>query len=89
MVYEDDLQEIVRRGEAIYGERIRPVVERDAFGKYVSVDVETGEWEMADELLTTTDRLHARHPGALLYSTRVGYAGLAKMGFGHRNGMSV
>jgi hypothetical protein len=82
MTYEKDMEEIVRQGEAIYNNRIRDQVEKGNFGKYISVDIETGEWEMADELYTTTDRLHARHPGALLFSTRVGYPALAKIGFG-------
>lgn len=82
MTQEMDVKEIVRRGEAIYGERIRPLVELDSFGKFVSVDIETGDWEMADDLLITTDRLREKHPAALLFSTRVGYPGLAKMGFG-------
>jgi hypothetical protein len=87
MTYEKDIREIVRRGEELYGAQIRPLVERDGLGKYVSIDIETGEWDMADDLLTTTDRLHAKHPGALLYSTRVGYPGLAKLGFGYRPGL--
>ena len=70
MKQEMDVKEIVHRGEAIYGERIRPLVERDNFGKFLSIDIETGEWEMSDDLFNTTDRLHQKHPGALLFSTR-------------------
>lgn len=64
--------EIVRRGEAIYESRIRPLVETEHFGRYLVIDIETGEYEIDADLLAASDRAAAKHPGAPLYATPVG-----------------
>jgi hypothetical protein len=46
----DDL-EIARRGEALYNEAIRDRVEVAAnIGKIISIDIETGYYEIGDDL---------------------------------------
>ena len=73
-------EEIGRRGEAIYEQHIRPLVEAENHGKYVTINIETGEWEMGEESSLLTRRLHARHPEAPLYTLRVGYPFAVQLG---------
>jgi hypothetical protein len=75
--------EITRRGQELYEQRIRPLVETDAnIGKLISIDIETGDYEIADDLITTGDRLRVRHPGAALYGARIGYDAVYAIGSG-------
>jgi hypothetical protein len=44
-------REIVRRGQALYDQRIRAQVEAGNQGKFLVINVETGDYEMdADDL---------------------------------------
>ena len=73
-------EEIGRRGQAIYEERLRPKVETGNKGKYLVIDIETGDYEMGDDLMALSDRLHAKHQGAALYAMRIGYPATGRIG---------
>jgi len=68
-------EEIKRRGEEIYEQTIRSQVETtENIGKLVSIDIETGEYEIGDDRsLDAPRRLQAKHPGAAIYTRRIGY----------------
>src|SRR5258707_15555719 len=66
-------EEIVCRGEELYARDIQPAVKEKYDGKVIVIDVETGDYEIADDALPTSHRLQAKHPGAALYAVRVGY----------------
>ncbi|MCW3054030.1 MAG: hypothetical protein JWN14_3200, partial [Chthonomonadales bacterium] len=73
--------EITRRGKELYEQRIRTLVEtQENVGKIVSIDIETGDYEVGDDLISTGDRLFARHPGAALYGARIGYNAVYAVG---------
>lgn len=42
-------EEFARRGKELYEKNIRPQVEAGNKGKIVAIDIETGEFELADE----------------------------------------
>jgi hypothetical protein len=75
-------EEIVRRGEEIYEQEIRPKVEKEHKGKFLVIDVETGAYEIDEEDLTASERLLARKPDAELYGVRIGYPTAYRLG-GH------
>jgi hypothetical protein len=64
-----------RGEEELYEQTIRAHVETDAnTGKLVSIDIETGDYETGDDTdLDAPRRLHAKHPGAAVYTRRIGY----------------
>ena len=73
--------EITRRGNELYEQRIRNLVEtQENLGKIVSIDIETGDYEIGDDLISTGDRLFERHPGAALYGARIGYNAVYAVG---------
>jgi hypothetical protein len=54
-------EEITRCGKELYRSSIRPQVETaDNTGKIISINIETGEYEIGDDLLTTSRRLQAK-----------------------------
>ena len=76
-------EEIARLGKEIYERDIRPQVEADHFGEYVAIDVETGDWAVADTTRGALDRLRALRPEAIdVLMERVGYRALHSFGAG-------
>lgn len=75
-------EEIRRRGEELYKHTIRAKVEQEeTLGKLVSIDIETGDYEVGDDqTLDAPRRLQARHPGAVIYTRRIGYNAVYALG---------
>lgn len=72
--------EIVRRGKAIYEERIRAQVEPAHIGKYLVINIENGEYEVDEEHVAASDRAAEKNPGAPLFGMRVGYPTVGRIG---------
>ena len=76
-------EEAVRLGKEIYKRDILPQVEADHFGEYVAIDVETGDWAVADTTRVAVERLRAQRPEAVdVLMERVGYRALRSFGAG-------
>lgn len=74
-------EEIARRGDELYEREIRARVETDEnVGRIVSLDVETGDYEVGDDPLETAQRVHARHTGAAVWTKRIGYNAVYAVG---------
>lgn len=65
-------EEFAKRGDEIYERHIRPQVKAEDEGKFVLIDIETGDYEMDADELTASDRLLVRHPDAQVWIIRVG-----------------
>ena len=81
--------EIARLGKKIYQRDIQPKVEDGHFGEYVAIDVETGDWAIANSDGEALERLRALRPAAVdVLMERVGYRALHSFGAGslRRNG---
>lgn len=76
--------EIAQRGQERYEREIRQRVEGEAGhrGKMLALDIDSGEYELADDSLTALDGLRARKPAAPVYIVRVGYPTAVKIGVG-------
>ena len=73
-------KEVSSRGEAIYEQQIRDKTEAEHKGKFLVVDIETGEYEIDKDDLVATKRLLAKHPDATLYGLRIGYSTAYRIG---------
>jgi hypothetical protein len=75
-------KEIARRGQERYEREIRSIVEADAGnrGKMLALDIDSGEYELADDSLTALNRLKVTHPDASTYILRVGYPAAVRIG---------
>ena len=74
-------EEIGQRGQEIYESRLRTLLETEEnIGKIVSIDIESGDYEIADDLLLAGRRLQQRHPEALMYGKRIGYNAVYAVG---------
>ena len=66
-------EEFAQRGDALYDSQIRSQVEEGNHGKIVAIDIETGAFEVADDLLTASKLLCARVPDAQTWFIRIGH----------------
>ena len=66
-------EEIVAKGEAIYRHHIQPNVAPLEKGRFVVIDVMSGDYEIDDGDAEATRRLLNRKPDAITYAVRVGY----------------
>ena len=66
--------EISALGKLIYRRKIRPLMSEKDIGKFVYVDVISGEYEIAENMLDATHKLRKRVPEACGYMIRVGYS---------------
>jgi len=73
-------EEVVRRGKELYETRIRAQVETGNVGKYLVINVDTGDYEMDRDAVAASDRAAARYPDALLFALRVGYPTMGRIG---------
>jgi hypothetical protein len=65
--------ELGDKAYALY-ERLRPEIETpDNIGKFIVMEVESGDYEIDEQGIESSHRLQARHPGAVLYALRIGY----------------
>jgi hypothetical protein len=77
-----DRDEIARRAKDLYERRIREKVEASGAneGRFVAVDAESGDYELADDALGAGQRLRRRRPEASVYLMRVGHPTAFRLG---------
>jgi hypothetical protein len=73
-------EEIARRGREVYEREVRHAVEPEHRGRFLVLDVQSGDYEIADDDLEASERLLERRPGALLYGLRIGEAAAYRIG---------
>jgi hypothetical protein len=73
-------EEFARRGDEIYESQVRPQVEEGNHGKIVAIDIETGAFEVAEDLVTAAKHLSARVPDAQTWFVRVGHPAVDHFG---------
>ena len=73
-------EEFARRGHEIYETQVRSQVEKDNQGKIVAIDIETGAFEVADNIVNATERLFERYPDAQPWVIRIGHRAVFRFG---------
>jgi ferredoxin len=73
-------EEVAARGRAIYEQRIRDTVEPEQIGKFLVIDIETGEYELDEDDVAAMKRAAQKHPVDSLYGMRVGYPTMGRIG---------
>jgi histidinol dehydrogenase len=73
-------EEFAQRGDALYESQIRSQVEKGNHGKIVAIDIETGAFEVADDIVTASDHLLIRVPDAQTWFIRIGHQAVYHFG---------
>ena len=68
------VEETARLGQAIYERHVRKQVEPAYNGAIVAIDIDSGDWAVADSVLGAGERLRRQRPEATdVWSVRVGH----------------
>jgi hypothetical protein len=65
-------EQIAALGREIYEKQLRQQLEPDNVGKYLVIDVETGEYEMDEDGERASLRAREKRPGSARYGMRIG-----------------
>jgi hypothetical protein len=65
-------EEYARRGDEMYEQKVRPHLKPSDAERVVAIDIETGEYEIADSDVDASRQLRARIPNAQSWLVRVG-----------------
>ena len=76
------IDEICDRAKRIYEEQIKDLVEPEHNGKFIVIDIETGDYEIDEDDLSAEDRLEKRRPGFEGFLGRVGHKAAFYIGWG-------
>jgi len=77
---EDELADVAERGHAIFDEKIEPTLSAKDKGKFVAIDVDSGEFATATTGLLALKRIHKIQPGCRAFLMRVGHRTAVKFG---------
>ncbi len=73
-------QETALWGDKIYERHIRQQVEADHHGEIVAIDVDSGDYAVAESVVAAWERLISRHPDGGFWFVRVGYPAVYHLG---------
>jgi hypothetical protein len=73
-------EEFARMGEELYETKIRDRVAAGNDGKIVAIDIETGAYEVADDIVTASEYLLTKYPDAQTWFIRIGHRAVYHFG---------
>lgn len=74
-------EEIAKRGEEIYKTSIRVQVETEEnIGKIISININTGDYEIDKDFVVACHRLQAKQPDDVIWTERIGYDAVYAVG---------
>jgi hypothetical protein len=71
---------IARRGQELYESGIRQQVETGNEGRIVAINIETGDFEVDENVVPATNRLFERQPNAQPWVIRIGHRAVDHFG---------
>lgn len=74
------LEELARLGTEVFDRRVRPLLRPEEDGKFVALDVLSGEYEIDANDYAAVTRLRARMPAADVWLVRAGSPATCRVG---------
>ena len=75
-----DPDELARRGQDYYERFLRAKLEPAHRGKFLALEVETGDYALGETTVDALDRAEAKHPDSVFYILRVGHRTAGRIG---------
>jgi hypothetical protein len=72
-------EEVARLGAEAFDRQVRPALRPEDDGKFVAVDIGTGDYELDDDDYSAVSRLRTRRPSAEVWLGRVGQPAAYRM----------
>ena len=72
--------EIAERGQALYEREVQGSLAASDVGKFLVLDIETGDYELDSDELAAVKRARAKQPDGAFYVLRVGHPAAYRLG---------
>ena len=76
------LDELAVLGAEIFDRQVRPALRPEDDGKFVAIDVESGDYEIDEDDYTAVARMRLRKPAADIWLMRAGFPTTYRIGVG-------
>jgi hypothetical protein len=77
---------IAKEGERIYKETLKEQLEKDNIGKFLAIEVETGDYFIDDSLEEALKKAKEKYSKKLFYLMRIGFSGIYNVSWTSTNG---
>lgn len=67
-----DTHEISKKGQRVL-EAISEELAKQHFGRFIAIEVDSGEYFIGDTVIDATRKAQAKHPGKIFFLGRIGY----------------
>ena len=74
-------EEVARLGEVAFDRHVRPRLRPEDDGKFVAINVDTGDYEIDDDDYALVTRMHTRYPAADIWLMRAGCKAAYRIGW--------
>ncbi len=72
-------QEIARKGEEIYQKELKEKLEKEYIGKFVAIEVESGEYFLGETQMEATTKARKKFPDKITYLVKIGFPAVITM----------
>lgn len=69
-------QEVEKKGQEIYEQKLKDKLEKGSFGKYVAIDVDTEEYFIGESLEEALNKAKEKYPNKIFHSIKIGSTGV-------------
>lgn len=66
-------EELGEKGQKIYDEILKPLLEPGHKGEIVAIEVESGDYFLGESVLEATGKGREKYPNKVFYAVRIGY----------------
>ena len=73
-------EELARLGTEIFDRKVRPTLRPEDDGKFIAIDILSGDFEIHEDDYTAVMQLRARRPSADMWLMRVGMPATCRIG---------
>lgn len=63
----------IQKAERLYSDRLRPLLEPSFKGKYIAIDVTSGDYFVGEEILEAYQKASLQHPDRTFVFKHIGY----------------
>lgn len=81
-------EQVAERGQQIYNERLKAILEPSHHGKFVVIEVESGDYFVAGSVIEALGEAQKKYPNKVFHTIKVGFDGIFKMGTYAHKGFS-
>ncbi len=69
-------QEVEKKGQEIYEQKLKDKLEKESLGEYVAIDVETEEYFLGESLEDALNKAREKYPNKIFHSIKIGSTGV-------------